>query len=138
MAGEMDKDGYVTNNEPLTCFQRSNNSGPFNLGYVKGLGRQSTFLFACLAAWNQKQPMSDVFPQLWSTGQKISFVLETHADLTSVALRNAQLSHRGSIRRAHCTITWLGKMLLLGHLGAMLAGLLAIFESCWSFEEPKP
>lgn len=115
LAQEMDKDGYVTQSEPLRCFHRSeaDNGNQFSIGYVKGFARQSTFLFGCLAVYQTRQKMVDIFPKLCQTASKVYFHLENHTTLTSVALRNAQLSHRGSIRKAHCVITWVSKLLLL-------------------------
>eukprot|EP00973_Karenia_brevis_P073220 10171849-Karenia_brevis.AAC.1 len=77
------------------------------------MARFHTFLLPSLACYLQKLSVSDCFPQLFRTGVQIHFKLEPHSSLTSVALRNAQLSHRGSIRKSHCAITWIGKLLLL-------------------------
>lgn len=39
------------------------------------------------------------------------------SDRASVALENAKLSARGSIRRAHDVVTWLGKLVMLKSTG---------------------
>eukprot|EP00973_Karenia_brevis_P064036 8899265-Karenia_brevis.AAC.1 len=77
------------------------------------MARQHTFMLPCLATYLQKGSMADSFPKLKGVDAPIFFKLESHASLTSVCLRNAQLSHRGSIRKAHDAITWVSKLLLL-------------------------
>lgn len=119
LAGEMDKDGMVTETEPMLCFVRDGyepESGNFKLGHVKGLARSGVFLFplACVF-WQQKavQPglkVADVFPKLLGTGSKIHFRLFKFTTLSAVALKNAQLSQRGSLRKAHCVIVWVSSL----------------------------
>ena len=67
---------------------------------------------ACVA-YVLGQHISDFDPQFASSIRTISVVVEKHATIISVALRNAQLAHRGSIRRAHCALTWVGTLLTL-------------------------
>jgi hypothetical protein len=118
LAGEMDKDGMVTETEPMLCFVRDGyepESGNFKLGHVKGLARSGVFLFplACVF-WQQKvQPglkVADVFPKLLGTGSQIHFRLFKFTTLSAVALKNAQLSQRGALRKAHCVIVWVSSL----------------------------
>ena len=46
-------------------------------------------------------------------------VFENHSTLTSIALRNSQLSHRGSIRQHTCALGWVGMIYKLVDCGAL-------------------
>ena len=50
-------------------------------------------------------------------------------DAQSVALENARLSTRGAIRRAHCVLTWLGKLTLLQAQGLTAEAVLKAWNS---------
>ena len=116
LAAEMEKDGFVTNDEPLRAFARNiDGKSAFVLGHVKGAARFCVLLAPLVWLWKQKNGMKvvDVFPLLYQTARRIRVVIESHATLTSIALRNATLSQRGSIRKAHDAVTWVGKLLLL-------------------------
>ena len=116
LAAEIEKDGFVTNDEPMRAFARTiDRKSAFILGHVKGAARFSVLLAPLVWLWKQKNGMKvvDVFPLVYQTARRIRVVIESHATLTSIALRNATLSQRGSIRKAHDAITWVGKLLLL-------------------------
>ena len=117
LAQEMDKDGFVTGSEPMRAFLSENKLPPFQLGHVKGSARHSTLL-ACLLFLHQRGlSVQRILPHVFHTARAVLTVIEQHQNLTSVALRNAQLSARGSIRRAHCAVTWAGKLLILQQHG---------------------
>ncbi len=92
LVAEMDKDGFVTTSEPLRAFVREGGSPPFHLGHVKGVARTSVLLSYLLVSRLQPEqvPLSSGHVSL----------------MTSVALRDTQLSNRGSIRKAHCAVTY--------------------------------
>ena len=135
----MDKDGLVTESEPLLSFVfpedgkriggLAADAGVFlQLGHVKGLGRVTTFLLPLACVWWQssRQPglrLIDFFPKLVGTASTVHFVLEQFTTYTDIALRNAQLSHRGSLRKAHCVVTWVSSLdpLLIFSVGFVLA-----------------
>ena len=83
------------------------------LGHIKGQARLSTFLFQCSMVWYKSQDnpelkLKNIFPKLADTGARIYFTLEHHTSMSEIALRNAVLSQRGSIRKAHCAVGWVG------------------------------
>ena len=110
--------GFVTKNDPLQLSGKSADESHgefFSLCYVKAASRSATLLALLdqvrlsfgLKIW-------DLYPGLADS------VVRIHAakvlgdnDPVSIALKNASLSLRGSIRRSHDTITWLGTLSLL-------------------------
>ena len=92
--------------------------GHCNLAMSGCLARFATFLLPLCVVWLHAKKDSerdqagvnliDMFPKLVGTGCMIATKFEKPSTLTSIALRNAQLSHRGSLRKAHCAIQWVG------------------------------
>ncbi len=83
--------------------------------YVKGMARVCCALAVADLMLENLQTGSDTGPVVLRTS-----LTQVHArrglqavDRASIALANAQLSARGSIRRAHDVITWVGKLLML-------------------------
>ena len=89
----------------------------FQYCHVKGMARASTLLAGLHVLHTAGKKVATFFPQIASTARAIHVKVETHVSVTSVALRNAILSHKGSIRKAHCAVTWTGKLLMLKRLG---------------------
>eukprot|EP00812_Abedinium_dasypus_P013499 NODE_6_length_4012_cov_2.836998.p1 GENE.NODE_6_length_4012_cov_2.836998~~NODE_6_length_4012_cov_2.836998.p1 ORF type:complete len:488 (+),score=119.05 NODE_6_length_4012_cov_2.836998:195-1658(+) len=117
LAAEIDAHGYVTDTEPLVSYIRGDVQPPFQFGHVKGMARHSTVLAGVLWAYLRRASVAEFFPELTLTGRAIHVRFESHCSKLSVALRNAALSHRGSIRKAHCAVTWVGKLFLLRSAG---------------------
>ena len=113
------EDGFETKSEPLRMFQAGDhkNELPFQFCFVKGMARSSTLLAGLHVSFIFKKNVADIFPNIYATARSVHVVMETHTSMTSVALRNAILSHKGSIRKAHCAVTWTGKLLILKQLG---------------------
>ena len=121
LASEMDKDGMVTLSEPLCEFARNDvtNLKYFTTGHVKGQARTSTAVAALLYIYQTGLKITDALPKLWATCSTIAVVFENHSTLTSIALRNSQLSHRGSIRERTCALGWVGMIYKLVDCGAL-------------------
>lgn len=117
LASEMDKDGFITSSEPMRAFIRDSSTDTVFqlLGHVKGMARFAVLMAPLVWLWKltPAQKVIDVFPLLFQTARVIRVVIESHSTVTAVALRNAQLSQRGSIRKAHDSITWVAKLNML-------------------------
>ena len=85
---EMDKDGYITDGDPLVCFELTPNTQPgmFDVGYVKGMARHHTFLLPCLAAYLQNCQIADVLPKSLATATHVHFKLEKPVSYTHLPL----------------------------------------------------
>ena len=59
------------------------------------------------------------FAPLLASATVVSARVEVHADVVSVAIANASISARGSIRLAHDVITWAGKLVKLADQGVV-------------------
>ena len=121
LASEMDKDGMVTLSEPLCEFARNDttNLKYFTTGHVKGQACTSTALAALLYIYQTGLKVKDALPKLWATCSTIAVIFENNSTLTSIALRNSQLSHRGSIRERTCALGWVGMIYKLVDCGAL-------------------
>ena len=120
LAAEIDKDGFVTKDEPMRAFiQPSVTKENFVLGHVKGAARFAVLLAPMVWLWSQgkNQKIIDVFPVLFNSARCIKVCVEESTNVLTVALRNATLSQRGSIRKAHDAITWVGKLTALKQSG---------------------
>ena len=119
--------GFVSQHDPLKL---SGKVAPpdmgehFTLCYVKGAARSASLLvlldqirLSCATSiW-------DLFPGLASSVQAIRAVKVVVADdPVAIAFQNASLSARGSIRRAPCTLTWLGTLHLIRESQPQLDG----------------
>ena len=114
LAAEYDVDGYVTQSEPLRSFVRDTPPGPFQLlGHVKGMARHTTVLVGCMWCWLMNVAIDLYFPELARTGREVYTTVEKHTTMLSVALKNATLSFRGSLRKAHCCLVWVAKLIKL-------------------------
>ena len=105
----------MTQDQPLISFVRADVEPPFEVGHVKGLARICTFLLPIACVWleSKTQPslkLEDFFPKLVGTGCKIMVRFERHTTRTELAIRNAQLSQRGALRKAHDAVTWVGTL----------------------------
>ena len=110
--------GFVTLHDPLKLSGKpapTDMGDYFTLCYVKGAARSGTLLvlldqvrLSCATSiW-------DLFPGLASSVQAIRAVKVVVADdPVAIAFSNASLSAMGAIRRAPCTLTWLGTLSLI-------------------------
>ena len=129
IAEEVEKDGFITASEALRVFPRDTWIGAFSLGHVKGMARTCVALSCVLHCKLTGNKVSDLFPKLYTTLQTVCAVFERHSTMTSVALRNAQLSYRGSIRRAHDAATWTGKLRMLKSKGEDGANVIKMYNA---------
>ena len=113
---EMDKDGFISDSEPLKIFIRtgaahlSANEKHKCIGYVKGMARVATSLAPVLFCLQYYKNIKELLPTFVQSMHVIHVQIEVHSTMTAVALRNAVLSARGSIREAHCSIVWTMKL----------------------------
>ena len=126
-------DEYLTNSvqtasEPLSLYQ-----GPedqvykcsltqeplFFSCYVKGAARATTLLMlAHVTMYVLKVDLDTFSPTLFQSMLAVTCRLGIAAtDQTSIALENARLSARGSIRKMHDVITWASKLMTLKQKG---------------------
>ena len=110
--------GFVTSTDVLKLSGKTcdpSHCDFFTLSYVKGAARAATLLVLLdqiLLSTGDK--IWDHFPGLASSVQKIHAAkVNVSDDPLAIAFSNATLSQRGSIRRAHDTVTWLGTLHLL-------------------------
>ena len=107
--------GFITLHDPLKLSGKvapPDKGDYFTLCYVKGAARSATLL-VLLDQIRISCPNSiwDMFPGLASSVQAIRAVKVVVADdPVAIAFSNANLSARGAIRRAPCTLTWLGTL----------------------------
>lgn len=82
--------------------------------FVKGSARACTLLFLASEVMIREWNLSTLAPELLHS-MTVVFCKRgiMTSDPQSIALENAKLSQKGSIRRAHCVLTWLGKLSLL-------------------------
>ena len=120
LASEMDRDGFVTVSEPMRSFTRvSHEKDPhFFLGHIKGMARITVPIACLLHCKLNSLEFPITFPKLFHTLRCITVAFENHANLQSVALRSAQLSGRGAIRKAYCAVTWMGALNKLSKSGS--------------------
>lgn len=122
-------DEYLTNNvctekDPLLLFQGPTPTGDpdecpsFWTHYVKGSARACAMLFLASQVIERGWSLDSLSPDLQRSLTAIFARRELmSSDSQSVALANAKLSQQGSIRKAHCVLTWLGKLALLQQKG---------------------
>ncbi|CAK9104192.1 unnamed protein product [Durusdinium trenchii] len=107
-------DEYLTNNfisrsDPILLVERPDAFDYFWTNYVKGAARSATLLMLASVVMEQSWDLSILNPALQASMVTIFARQELMiADSEAVAFANPRLSARGSIRRAHCTLTWLG------------------------------
>ena len=118
---------FLSSDEPLQVWvPHQSEAQPFQMRYVKGMARASTLL--CLLDLIIDRDAADKFPNLFASAAVIHATFEVHVDLASVAIANANVSARGSIRQAHDVITWTSKLLLLVKQGVNAKEVLARFN----------
>ena len=126
-------DEYLTNSvmtaaEPLLLYQGpedkvykcSQTKEPLLFScYVKGAARATSLLMlAHVAMYVLKVDLDAFSPTLFQSMLAVTCRLGIAAtDQTSIALENARLSARGSIRKMHDVITWASKLMNLKHKG---------------------
>ena len=126
-------DEYLTNSvqtasEPLLLYQGAEDQvykcsvtqELFFSCYVKGAARATSLLMlAHVATYVLKMDLLDTFsPALFQSMLAVTCRLGIAAtDQTSIALENARLSARGSIREMHDVITWASKLMTLKQKG---------------------
>ncbi len=110
--------GVITKGDPLLLCQGPTGADAFWSVFVKGMARSSTMLFLASQAIEREWLLSTLMPDLQ---QSLTMICATRkimaSDPQAIAIFNAQLSQRGAIRKAHCTLTWLGKLALLQKQG---------------------
>ena len=103
-----------TQREPLLLSQGGGKEASFWACYVKGSARSCTMLYLAAQVIQRRWQLSVLHPDLLHS---MTAVYAKRGILTSdsqsIALQNAKLSQQGSIRRAHCVLTWLGKLMIL-------------------------
>ena len=86
--------------------------------YVKGSARACALLFLASQVIERQWDLTCLAPDLQRSLTAIfarRAVMTT--DIQSVALANAKFSQQGGIRKAHCVLTWVGKLSLLQQNG---------------------
>ena len=110
----------VTDSDPLLLYQGPDEGPgtPFWTHFVKGAARTSTMLFLAAQVIERGWCLDTLAPDLQRSLTAIFARRELlSSDSQSIALTNAKLSQSGSIRKAHCVLTWLGKLRLLQQNG---------------------
>lgn len=99
----------IVQGDPILLVERPDAFDYFWTNYVKGAARSATLLMLASVVMEQGWDLSILNPALQASMVTIFARHELMiADSEAVAFANARLSARGSIRRAHCTLTWLG------------------------------
>ena len=102
---------------PLRLWDGPSPSGNHSHGwccYLKGACRSATLLFLAALCQQAKWDLQFLHPSLYVSMQSILCKRGTLLrDLKSIAIENAQIAARGDLRKAHDSLTWLGKLLLL-------------------------
>ena len=93
----------------------------FVIGHIKGMARTCSLLAILLVLKFVDENPKVCCKVLHSSVQCISIIFESHASMSSVALRTAQLSHRGSLRKALCALGWVGLLIKLQEQGSLTA-----------------
>ena len=112
-------DGFQTRKEPLVLYEgpQRETSQQWTY-YVKGACRAATALVLSSLSIKYGWDLASLSPPLQASLCAIYAQKSTcGSDAASVALENAKQSHAGSIRKAHCALTWLGKLVLLRKQG---------------------
>ena len=107
--------GVATESEPLTIWAPKDwqdEEEVFWVHYVKGMARSCTLL-ALLHLLLEREVDVSALPKFTSSIACLHAIYEQHTDVGSVAISNANLSARGSIRQTHCLLTWVAKLSLL-------------------------
>lgn len=116
LADEILTHGFLTDDDPLTvwlCPGRPGQTTNFGVNFVKGMARSTTLLCLLDLIYHSGRDLANQCPVLLATATVIRATYELHTDLINVAIANANLSSRGSIRAAHDVITWTSKLLML-------------------------
>ena len=132
-------DEYLTNtvmtqNDPLLLCQgesfNAEQPPPFWAKYVKGCARACTMLFLASQILERGWAVETLSPDLQRSLTAIYSRREIlSTDSQSIALANAKLSRQGAIRKAHCVLTWLGKLSLLQSKGLKAEEVLKAWNS---------
>jgi hypothetical protein len=109
----------LTRNDPVLLAQSSHTGElKFWTCFVKGSARACTLLFLASEIMKRDWDLQVLSPDLLSSMTAVWGRREIMAtDSQSIALANAKLSQSGAIRKAHCVLTWLGKLCLLQRKG---------------------
>ena len=112
---------FITSTDVLQLFQGpvSNDNDPkFCAHYLKGMARATTILFVAHSLWVRNWDVSILHPSLFRSMQHVHCRLGIiGGDATAIALENGKLSARGSIRKEHNVICWLGVLRTLTKKG---------------------
>ena len=136
LVDEIFKDGFVTSGDPLLVQQppelkptAENPNGigfeklwdgdqngtlpPHSLGYVKGMARSCTILTILHLAHSHSHDLGNLHPKLYTSCLRVWAVHSPESSKRCIALKNAKLSARGSIRKPPnvITILFMGKRL---------------------------
>ena len=84
-----------------------------------------------MSVWQKcKWELHILSPQLFNSMRVIWCRRATMSlDLSTVALQNATLSRRGSLRKSHCVATWLSKLVLLQGHGTPPSKIIQVWNS---------
>ena len=112
--------GFVSSGDALSLdyVLRADEEGCpfFRAGYVKGMARSCTLL-ALLFGFYKGEIDIKTWPHYALLNDIHARIEDVSLDREGVALRNALLSQRGSIRRSHDIFTWAAKMRLMQSAG---------------------
>ena len=82
--------------------------------YIKGAARSSVALMLAHTCLSRNLSLQALRPGLWNSLCPVQCKMGSMSnDIISVAMLNASLSSRGSIRRAHDVVTWTSKLQVL-------------------------
>ena len=110
---------FLTSGDPLLLWQSADpGSSVAWAHYVKGACRSATALLLASLCMRYQWDIGNLSPPLQESLCSVCVQQATcGSDIASVALANARLSYRGSLRKPHCALTWLGKLCLLKSKG---------------------
>ena len=88
-------------------------SGQGWVQYVKGAARACTIVHIACVAQQKRIDLQMVAPQLYHSMLAIAVRRLVCDGRQGIALKNAQLSARGAIRKTHDLATWMAKLMIL-------------------------
>ena len=94
---------------------------------MKGMARACTLLTLLYLIYDSRSAAH--FAPLLASATVVSARVEVHADVVCVAIANATISARGSIRLAHDVITWAGKLDKLADQGVVVETVITMYNA---------
>jgi hypothetical protein len=127
LADEILPHSFLTDEEPLRAWVPSSHPRWGVLHYVKGMARACTLLTPLDLIYDGGS--APHFAPLLASATVVSARVEVHADVVRVAIANASISARGSIKLAHDVITWAGKLVKLADQGVVAETVITMYNA---------